>query len=77
MRQKFARVRYPQTNGKAERVIKIILEMWWHENKQSLRHLKIVDSALSDSLTSIMLSTLILELVINMTLYEKLRNFFF
>ena len=28
--QKFTRVRRPQTNGKAERVIKTILEMW-HE----------------------------------------------
>jgi len=29
--QKFTRVKRPQTNGKAERVIKTLIEMW-HEN---------------------------------------------
>jgi transposase InsO family protein len=59
--QKFTRVRHPQTSGKAEHVIKTILQM--RMSKQSLSHGMMVNSAWLDSLTSIIRWNPIPELV--------------
>lgn len=72
--QKFTRVRRPQTNGKAERVIKTILEMWHEQTVFTSRK----DRELSLARFVNFYNTVKPHNGIdNMTPYEKLRNFFF
>lgn len=72
--QKFTRVRRPQTNGKAERVIKTSLEMWHEQTVFTSRK----DRELSLARFVNFYNTVKPHAGIgNMTPYEKLRNFFF
>lgn len=72
--QKFTRVRRPQTNGKAERVIKTILEMW-HEKTVFISR---KDRELGLARFVNFYNTVKPHAGIsNMTPHEKLRNFFF
>ncbi len=72
--QKFTRVRRPQTNGKAERVIKTLLEMW---------HTQTVFPSTQDRKLSLARFVNFYNTVKphagidNMTPYEKLRQYFF
>ena len=72
--QKFTRVRHPQTNGKVERMIRSIMEMW-HEQTifASRKDLEIGLIRFVNFYDTVKPHTGIN----NMTPHEKLRNFFF
>jgi transposase InsO family protein len=72
--QKFTRVRRPQTNGKAERVLKTLLDMWHaatvfvaseHRQRELARFINLYNTVKPHAG------------IANMTPYEKLRQYFF
>ena len=72
--QKFTRVRRPQTNGKAERVIKTLLEMWHAETTFASRQDRKLGLARFVNFYNTVKPHAGID---NMTPYEKLRTFFF
>jgi len=72
--QKFTRVRRPQTNGKAERVIKTIIEMWHEQTIFSSREDRKIGLARFVNFYNTIKPHAGID---NMTPYEKLRSFFF
>jgi len=72
--QKFTRVRRPQTNGKAERVIKTLLEMWHAETIFPSRQDRKLGLARFVNFYNTVKPHAGID---NMTPYEKLRTFFF
>ena len=72
--QKFTRVRRPQTKGKAERVIKTLLDMWHattvfvsneHRQRELVRFINFYNTVKPHAG------------IANMTPYEKLSHYFF
>ena len=72
--QKFTRVRHPQTNGKAERVIKTIMEMWHEQTIFMSRQDREVSLARFVNFYNTVKPHTGIN---NMTPYELLQNFFF